>query len=225
MISDAPERAQALVYFASYPFLVPVIGQDVSNFNGALLSVAGAEDMVSDSVETRDGYNAFPNTSCKAWFYIEGLGHAGFGDYSHPTQALGSISRTDATATLRHLLVSFLEDQLKGDVQGYQQFTTPTNYPNTIGDFENSCMVTSIEEFEKEEVLGMLYPNPTNEVLQISTSKNTVQVTITNYLGQGVFNGQLQNNTIIDVENWSNGIYFVVFQDGLKRQTIKFVKY
>lgn len=166
IISDQPERVEAIVYFGSFPFLVPGIGQNVTVFDGNLLSIAGQEDMLSDSIETRNGYNAYTNTSCKSWFYIEGLDHAGFGDYAHPTQMIGSIGRTNATATIRHLLLSFLESKFKNTDLGNEQFFSESNYPNTVSDYDMKLLCAVDFEIKRKGALcaNSVYPTNGNEI-------------------------------------------------------------
>lgn len=166
IISDQPERVEAIVYFASFPFLVPGIGQNVTVFDGSLLSIAGQEDMLSDSTETRTGYNAYTNASCKSWFYVDGLDHAGFGDYSHPTQMVGSIGLTDATATIRHLLLSFLETKLKNSELGNEQFFSEENYPNTVLTYEQRQLCEGDIELNRKGALcaSSVYPTNGNEI-------------------------------------------------------------
>lgn len=65
-----------------------------------------------------------------------------------------------------------------------------------------------------------LYPNPAENQLTIETNKPT-SIFITNILGEQLFNSQLDQTTIVDLSNFSSGIYFVKDEMG---SVIKFEK-
>jgi len=225
IISDQPNRVQAVVYFASFPFLVPIIGQDVTQFNGNMLSIGGSEDTVSDYQEVLNGYNAHSNTSCKAWFNIEGLGHAGFGEYTHPTQTLGSISRSNATATVRHLLLSFMESIFKNTDLGKNQFLIETNYPNTIAEYDNNCFeLLGNEYFDSLEI--KIHPNPVVSDINLSLSNKTVEVEIYDTLGAKVYQGEHDHtNEKVNSRHLEPGLYFLFIKEGEMKQLKKIIKH
>jgi len=224
IISDEPERVDAIVYFASFPFLVPFIGQDVSRFTGKMLTIGGSEDTDTDYDEVLSGYNAYTGTDCKARFNIEGLGHAGFGDYQHPTQVVGSIGRTNATATLRHLLVSFMESTFKNTDLGNAQFLIETNYPDTVAEFENTCVDVLSTDDVSANSIAKVYPNPVSSELNLTSVRDNVDVEIYNSLGQRVFTNTTIQNNRIDVRNFQSGLYFLKLKHEGSKQIIKFVK-
>ena len=65
-----------------------------------------------------------------------------------------------------------------------------------------------------------LYPNPAENKLTIETNKPT-NIFITNILGEQLFNSQIEQTTILDLSNFSSGIYFVKNEIG---SVIKFEK-
>ena len=223
---DQNKKIDILFYFASYPFTAPVIGQDVSKFRGKLLSISGSEDDVTDSTEARQGYNKFNKTSCKAWFHIAGLGHAGFGDYQHPTQEIGSIGRENATVTIRHILVSFLEAQLKNKSADQVNIADSTQFPNTVMDFINTCreIPTTIPYNTVKDIISL------NEVifdksLLIKILNNNISIKLYDINGRIVYQEEANDSHInIDTETWSNGIYILEAIHNKDRQWIKIVK-
>lgn len=67
----------------------------------------------------------------------------------------------------------------------------------------------------------ILFPNPSNELLQISGLKQNENFKIYNILGAEIKNGIISNNEIIDIKNFTNGLYFLKFDNG---NTVKFIK-
>lgn len=78
-------------------------------------------------------------------------------------------------------------------------------------------------EITKPEI--NIYPNPTSSKLNISNTKEIggkKMIYIKNYFGQTVLSSPFVNQ--IDVSSLSNGMYFIVIQDELRSESIKFVK-
>jgi len=79
------------------------------------------------------------------------------------------------------------------------------------------------------EILGdnssiIIFPNPTNSTLQIS-SKNQLEnytVELINSMGQQI--GSYNNPTLIDLSTYSNGVYFIKVQSGNQVFTKKIIK-
>ena len=70
-----------------------------------------------------------------------------------------------------------------------------------------------------------LYPNPVQKTLQLqSNSDSTIdQITITDLSGKVIL-VQTQNTTAVNVEQLSNGLYFLEIQSGEQKITKKFIK-
>lgn len=66
-----------------------------------------------------------------------------------------------------------------------------------------------------------VYPNPSTDFIQVSGLKNTENYTIYNVTGQQIGNGTMTNNEKINIQNLSNGMYFLKFNNA---ETFKFVK-
>ena len=78
----------------------------------------------------------------------------------------------------------------------------------------------STNEFELENNIK-LFPNPSSELIQISGLKENENYRIYNISGSEIKNGIVSNNEQIDIRNFSNGLYFLKFDNG---NTIKFIK-
>ena len=78
----------------------------------------------------------------------------------------------------------------------------------------------------------MVFPNPANNVLNLSltsTLEDNSSYTIFNQLGELISNGQLDFNSkrthALNIENLSNGVYFIQVKNAKSAQTIKFIKW
>lgn len=76
-----------------------------------------------------------------------------------------------------------------------------------------------IPEIDKLGV--MIYPNPTQEKLNIVTNGTFTKATVTDFSGKVVFVG---NSKTIDISNLSNGVYFVKVETTQGISNTKFVK-
>jgi hypothetical protein len=77
----------------------------------------------------------------------------------------------------------------------------------------------------------MVFPNPANNVLNLSlttTQEDNYSFSIFNQLGAEVNAGNLDFNAkrthALNIENLSNGVYFIQVKNGKSAQTIKFIK-
>ncbi|WP_179351528.1 T9SS-dependent choice-of-anchor J family protein [Winogradskyella vidalii] len=66
-----------------------------------------------------------------------------------------------------------------------------------------------------------LHPNPSSDFIQISGLTTVENYSIYNVLGAKVSQGTVVNNQSINIEDYSNGIYFLKFDNG---NTLKFTK-
>ncbi|MBN8695380.1 MAG: T9SS type A sorting domain-containing protein [Bacteroidetes bacterium] len=79
--------------------------------------------------------------------------------------------------------------------------------------------VIGISEVENSNQFSF-YPNPSNNTITITTNEPT-QIKIINMLGEVVIEKQVQNNMVIDINNLSNGIYFIQTKEGYSTKLIK----
>jgi len=78
----------------------------------------------------------------------------------------------------------------------------------------------STNEFELDNFVK-LYPNPSNDYIQILGFTGNEKYAIYNVLGAKIKNGNISNNEQIDIRDFTNGLYFLKFENG---NTIKFLK-
>jgi hypothetical protein len=79
---------------------------------------------------------------------------------------------------------------------------------------------------ENEIATFSLYPNPTENVINIKTNLDLDSVTVFNLLGQSVakFNSNSLANKSIDLSNLEDGLYMVEVSAGDKRETFRITK-
>ena len=81
---------------------------------------------------------------------------------------------------------------------------------------ENSLEVNNYHITDKK-----LYPNPATTFIKISNLTSVENYSIYNQLGAKVSNGVTSNNDTINVQNLTNGLYFLKFENG---NTLRFIK-
>lgn len=217
-----------IVYFASFPSqgVLGIGAHDIDNYSGNLLSIAGTEDEDSTPVECREGYDTYEGTECKYWVLVDGLGHAGFGDYETSGQTVGSIGRQNATATIRHYLVSFMEYTFKNDATAEQNLKDITLRPDSEAEFETTCpaIVTSTSELSFDDLSINIYPNPTVDVLIVDPK--FTRATIIAVDGRVVIRDKTLHLETVSVSSLPSGTYFIELSDAMGKQvTSSFVKY
>ena len=97
------------------------------------------------------------------------------------------------------------------------KYSTGNSLPQTV-------IITTTESVDENEVNFGVYPNPAENVLNISTDANRYEYQIINSLGQIVVKGRANGNETIDVSDL-NGVYFLrIIADGdviVRKVTIK----
>lgn len=78
----------------------------------------------------------------------------------------------------------------------------------------------STSEFELKKNIK-LFPNPSIEFIQVSGLTENENYRIYNILGAEIKNGTISNNEQIDIRDFTNGLYFLKFDNG---NSIKFIK-
>lgn len=66
-----------------------------------------------------------------------------------------------------------------------------------------------------------LFPNPSSDYIQISGLTKSENYTIYNIVGAEVKNGYISGNGEMDIKNLTNGLFFLVFENG---NALKFIK-
>lgn len=218
LLVERPTEIDGIVFMDSYPS-TGVVGfgaHDVSGYTGKEMSMAAGEN---DPDPNKEGYESFTSASCKTYVRIEGLDHGGFGDYVNPDQPVGSIGRTNATASVRHFLVSWMLSEFGNSYDGSLNLSDVTLHPNTVEEFENDCMSSlsaSLENEVKEEVV--IYPNPVNTILSIDTQESFNKINIYNTLGRLVISKEVNESVeSINVEALNAGTYILELSNNTKQ--------
>ncbi|MFZ4707532.1 MAG: T9SS type A sorting domain-containing protein, partial [Bacteroidales bacterium] len=151
-------------------------------------------------------------------------------------------------------LVANGDDLLTSEIDGYEEgeamsfklyrqsseeifdvaFTYDPNYPNYDGNFATygvsnvvgmTMSITSINEVTDNNV--QVYPNPAKDVINVVSDLNVKNITLVNYVGQMVYNQNVNGNSFqINVSGLGTGMYVVRIEtiDGsiiTKRITVK----
>lgn len=91
----------------------------------------------------------------------------------------------------------------------------------------NQCLTTSIKA-QKNQTTFILSPNPTNEILNISSNLKTngFKIEVIDALGKILISEEYKelNQTSINVSNLNSGIYFIKVISGENNSTKKFIK-
>jgi hypothetical protein len=91
---------------------------------------------------------------------------------------------------------------------------TDCNFSNPVG----------IRDQEIDNV--QVYPNPSSSLIHIKYNSSATEklLTVTNSLGQIIYNASLNNKPDLNVSSWSRGIYFLKISDADKHYFTKFLK-
>ena len=88
-------------------------------------------------------------------------------------------------------------------------------------------LITSISKNESLSNLN-IYPNPTNGLIHIDTEKNNLKnanIQIIDLLGKILYNQQISSRrTIINLNNYSTGVYLIKFSNDLGNKVYKVIK-
>lgn len=234
LIVSRPDEVEGIVYFASYPnpgLFAGIGATNVTDYDGNVLLVVGDEDETSvplagstNEVALEAYEDRFENANCKTFIELEGVGHGGFGDYTHSDHTVGTIGRLDVTATVRHYLVSFMERTTKNDAAADAQFMDATNRLNPVSTFLTDCTLIdgggSVSTNETTKDVLTVYPNPVANTLFFDVEgQEELIVVVYDLSGKVVMNEQV--TTSLDVSQLSEGSYTIVVNNTFKKLFIK----
>lgn len=89
-------------------------------------------------------------------------------------------------------------------------------FDNIVSDF-----TLSYQEFNDINTTIRLFPNPSNLFLKISGLEKKEKYVIYSIIGTEVKKGNISGDEKIDISNFTNGLYFLKFDNG---NTLKFIK-
>lgn len=103
-----------------------------------------------------------------------------------------------------------------------------TTFPDTmfvdyVRVYEQS---TDIKKIKAKSNSISIFPNPTTNklIIQANNSLKNQKFEIVNVLGKNILYGELENQTDIDISQFSKGVYFIKFSNDSKSEIRKFVK-
>lgn len=207
LLVNRPTEISGIVFMDSYPSggIFGLGAHNVSNYAGKVLTMAAGEN---DPTSNKEGWDKFSSSSCKTYVNIDGLDHGGFGDYVLASQPVGSIGRADATATIRHFLVSWMLSEFKNDNEAANNLTNTSNQPNTVAEFENNCGIfTSLNNYSNFEEFKV-YPIPANALLNISAKDEIESISLFDLQGK-LIKTAIGNLNSIDISELNKGIYIL----------------
>jgi Secretion system C-terminal sorting domain len=96
----------------------------------------------------------------------------------------------------------------------------------TRWDSLNVCINRSVSIDENEELSFAVYPNPANDVINISTkgTDGNSTIRITDVLGKVVLQESINENKKLDVSDFKNGVYLInVIENGISTKSKRIV--
>lgn len=162
-------------------------------------------------------YNTFFNTTSQFSLLIEALSstdndlgvlyNSGNITTSNTWQTHnGSTIRAQTGTQKLRITLTWIREEVNDVI--LDNFTLIKNQTLSLAEFVNNSGIK-------------LYPNPTNKQVQVIGLKSDESYGIYNTLGVEITRGLISNNEQIDIRNFTNGIYFLKFENG---NTIKFIK-
>ena len=91
----------------------------------------------------------------------------------------------------------------------------------TLGALEGAdCSVLNLED--NTIATTTIFPNPTNDIINISSQTQNIEVALYDTLGKKVF--EQTGTQTIDLSNVLPGVYFIQFIEGEKKRTLKIIR-
>lgn len=123
---------------------------------------------------------------------------------------LNTIEFTDGIIEFTNPITTLNLTDLTGGIIGYEALTFGLAEALSINDY-------GIDINRKL----MLHPNPSTDFIQVSGITKTENYSIYNIIGAEIENGTISEKEKIDIQNLTNGFYFLQFEKGI---TLKFIK-
>lgn len=121
---------------------------------------------------------------------------------------------------------AFSKLSLSGLTPGQTIYSRVWEFGNdTYGSFQVSAWSTTLQTSDFESTSFKVYPNPVNDILEISAKQNITNVTVFNLLGQQVIS-KLYNSADakVDVHSLPQGTYMFRVETGSLTKTLKIIK-
>jgi hypothetical protein len=183
----------------------------------ALVVSGSADCVVAPSTDQIPMYDSLAS-DCKVFLSITGGGHCYFGDNSTTcnlgeTSCAKPLSRADQHDVVLDFVKLYLDFYLKNNAASWNIFNDSLNASPRIT-WQESCITTIAEDYKPDHNL-MIYPNPSNENINISfTSLGKYSLSLIDILGKQIFAEKAGNatgvtNQTLDISDLQKGLYFI----------------
>lgn len=161
--------------------------------------------------------------------YLYSLSGSNFGalTYTPLDSNLNSNCATETTYTIsgtggNFMGLNTLPTQIINDITTYTNITPTVTAVNNFSLNTDYCLLTSSQEIKKETKKLSIQPNPANNVLNIVSSDDLIEVTVLDITGKIIL---IQNHrTTIDISDLNSGMYFIKIKTDQGEFSQKFIK-
>ena len=112
--------------------------------------------------------------------------------------------------------ITTLNDELNSNNGTLNTFLLNGQTSNWIGN-----TLLSNNSFANNSTSVNLFPNPSSDYISISGLKNEANFKIYDLMGKEIKTGLISKNKMVSIKNFSNGLYYLVLDNG---KTLKFIK-
>lgn len=203
------------------------------------LLISGQKDCVADTIMQNNHYT--PLTSAQKFHVIlKDLTHCDFGNGTSFNCTFGQTSSgcsntvNNGIAFSRYMnyLLPFLNSQLKNNCSEGQRFmdsivsnSTTRTARKITGSI--ACANVGIKNNDIQKLNTVVYPNPFKNNLSLSFTNCTKDtwIAIISPLGELIMQQKVtSSNLMLDMSNYSNGIYYLTIKNGVGQDVIKVIK-
>jgi hypothetical protein len=201
----------------------------ITKANFADINVEGNQDRITNNVWitrgnsgggvfnifTESNYTKYISPADTEWAFgvTANIGTLTFDDFQH--------THNDNAPSIvnQNMVLHLISDDIYIDIK----FTSWTEGPENGGGFSyerSSNQNLSISDFEATKT-HVVYPNPSNDFIQITNIKGDQQYKVFNLLGKKIREGILYNKQPLTIQNLKKGLYFIQLEKG---GILKFIK-
>jgi hypothetical protein len=165
---------------------------------------------------SNDRLEVFVSTNCGvSWTSV--FNQAGAALSTQPASAVSFIPSTSSDWRSNSINLSAFD----GTNDVVIRFTGTSNFGNNMFlddiDIQSTLSVDDANEIDSLKI----YPNPASNFIQVSGLNTSQTYEIYNLLGARITFGGLENNQMIDIKEFANGLYLLKLENG---RTFKFMK-
>jgi dienelactone hydrolase len=231
LAAENNSNIHALINFAAAETTPSAISA-ASGITVPSLIFSGDDDCVAPSINHQNIMYDSLNSNCKTQVKIINGGHCYFAD-ENPTCSFGeffcngslNITRAEQQEVTSDFLNLWLDYSLKGNQNALMVFNDSLEISTRIN-YLQQCNTVGISNFNKPFEID-IFPNPVIEKLNlvIPIEHTDGILIICNSLGQQVYQSLILNtNTQIDISDYPNGAYFLIYKKDSIMQYNKFIK-